>query len=689
MKKNILNIVLAGCALVVTTSCSDYLETSSPSTITENSATTSVAGCRSVIDGTYTNFHDVLVSHLFGNGMFYAGDMAGSDIERHGGERAANRIPYETFYFGGDADTRANYNSATEFKEAPDDAYAKLYAIISSTNAVINGVSEEQLAGDEGKEYRKLIDEAKVMRATCYRELIKYYGDVPARFINSSEEPSLSSRLDIYDQIIKDLQEATNSACLDQVTTINKDQFTLQYAYALLGRIALERAGYQTFRLDITDASRLEKHSDYTDVNDATYARATDYKTYYDIAYNAFEWVTKNMGGISFNENDYSEFFTQLHGKDRVYANESIFEDEQIQGASGNCERSYSLGRPSNGGSSKAYPCKSYAQCRINPAFYYGVFDPKDVRRDVSCVVTGSDGKGYEVIIPFDIATTAKGAGISCGKFDENRQQTVWTANQRRSGINNPYMRISEVYLGLAEAALMKSSPDQSTADTYYNLTHKRAGLGTKSGVTLEDVIDERGFEFAAEGDRRWTLIRTGLIGKKVKEIKELTAAMMEGLKSAKGYFEFPNGNQISQYIYTKKVDPKEAGLSSRLTPATPSSMLSAAYEPSSDLEAIQFPGWRGQKDWESISSFTNYKKDSKSNLAIRGLFKHLDSTPEGYTKVDWGATLVKDDNMESFYSDEIFSGWDYKSAPIYLLPFTRNDCIGGSVTNGYGFMKY
>ena len=116
MKKNILNIVLAGCALVVTTSCSDYLETSSPSTITENSATTSVAGCRSVIDGTYTNFHDVLVSHLFGNGMFYAGDMAGSDIERHGGERAANRIPYETFYFGGDADTRANYNSATEFK---------------------------------------------------------------------------------------------------------------------------------------------------------------------------------------------------------------------------------------------------------------------------------------------------------------------------------------------------------------------------------------------------------------------------------------------------------------------------------------------------------------------------------------------------------------------------------------------
>ena len=693
MKNNFLYIFMAGCALIATTSCSDYLETSSPSTITESSATTSVAGCRSVMDGAYTNFHNVLVSHLFGNGMFYAGDAAGSDIERHGGERAANRIPYETFYFGGDADTRSNYNSATEFKEAPDDAFAQLYAIISSTNAVINGVTEEQKAGDQGKDYLKIIDEAKVMRATCYRELIKYYGDVPAIFVNSSEIPTQSSRLDTYNQIIKDLQEVTESALLDEITTTNKDKFTLQYAYALLGRIALERAGYQTFRLDLTDASLLEKHTDYTDVEEATYARAKDYKTYYDIAYNAFKWVTENKGdGISFNESDYSEFFTQLHGADRTYANESIFEDEQIQGASGNCERSYSIGRPSNGGSSNAYPCKSYAQCRINPAFYYGVFDPKDVRRDVSCVVTGSDGKGYEVIIPFDIATTAKGAGISCGKFDENRQGTVWTKNQRRSGINNPYMRISEVYLGLAEAALMKTTPDQSTATTYYNKTHARAGLGTVNGVTFEDVIDERGFEFAGEGERRWTLIRTGLIGKKVKEIKDLTASMMEGLKSTKGYYEFPNGNQISQYIYTKQINPKEEGLDldSRLIPATSSSMLKPAFEPASDLEAIQFPGWRGQKDWETISTFTNYEDNPKSNLAIRGLFKHLDTAPDdSYTKVDWGVTLVKNSDMESFYSNEIFSGWDCKSAPIYLLPFTRNDCIGGGVTNGYGFMIF
>ena len=105
-------------------------------------------------------------------------------------------------------------------------------------------------------------------------------------------------------------------------------------------------------------------------------------------------------------------------------------------------------------------------------------------------------------------------------------------------------MRISEVYLGLAEAALMKTNADQSTADTYYNKTHQRAGLTAKSGVTLEEVVDERGFEYAAEGDRRWTLIRTGFIGKKVKEMKELTKKMIDGLK-ANGYYTFDNGNTI------------------------------------------------------------------------------------------------------------------------------------------------
>ena len=95
--------------------------------------------------------------------------------------------------------------------------------------------------------------------------------DVPTNF---------TSRIDIYDKLIKDLNVA-KELC-PELTPLNKTKFTKQYAYALLGRIAMEAASYQTYRLDVTDASRLEKHPDYTDINNATYARPTNYKSYYE-----------------------------------------------------------------------------------------------------------------------------------------------------------------------------------------------------------------------------------------------------------------------------------------------------------------------------------------------------------------------------------------------------------------------
>ena len=34
-------------------------------------------------------------------------------------------------------------------------------------------------------------------------------------------------------------------------------------------------------------------------------------------------------------------------------------------------------------------------------------------------------------------------------------------------------------------------------------------------------IIEERGFEYAGEGDRRWTLIRSGYLPEDIKRIKD------------------------------------------------------------------------------------------------------------------------------------------------------------------------
>ena len=312
------------------------------------------------------------------------------------------------------------------------------------------------------------------------------------------------------------------------------------------------------------------------------------------------------------------------------------------------------------------------------------MFDPKDTRRDLSCTVTGSDGKaGTEKLIPFTPGSQANGGGIACNKFDENRQTTTWTKNQRRSGINAPYMRMSEVYLGLAEAAAGLN--DDATAKQYLKAIHDRA-FGSNSNVDAyiaskgsltEAIIDERGFEFAGEGDRRWTLIRSGFIAEKIKAVKDLTRKMLDGLKND-GFYTFENGNTISANIWTKLVDAK-ATYGKRLTEQTPAG---------SENDPVLAPGWRGvNNDWTNYG--LDYKGNSNTNLAIQGLFTKLSDAEiaaleaDGYKKTNWAVDIV---NNRDEYDKYFFYDYDGEKAPIYLWPFTPNVCANGGFTNGYGF---
>lgn len=694
MRNKILNLAICSAAAVATVSCSDFLETSSVSTADGNFVFSNMTTARAAIDGAYSNWHGCISAQIFGDGLFYALDIAGSDIMRHpeAFDKQLPRHEPESFYKGGDATVLGNYNPTTYGKEAPSSAYANIYSVVGMTNAIILSIQQmsnynDMINSQQPSDLGQLYGEAVCLRATCYRELIKYYGDVPFPDMKTGKSGGLTSRDSIYDVMISELEMV--APVMYPVKAGEKNNFSSTYAYGMAGRLCLEAGGYQTRRTEgihYTDGKGniLSYEKKGTDHNGATYGRRSDWKELYAKAKVNFQSALNNLGDAKFDENDYSSFFTQLHGDDDKYADESIYEEPFTQGASGNDPRSYSLGRPNTGGSSNDYPCKAYGQGRINPAFYYGVFDPKDVRRDISCVVTGNN-KGYEKLIPFTPGSQANGGGISCGKFDEGRQNTVWTKNQRRSGINAPYMRISELYLGLAEAAA--ATGDEGTAKTYLAKTRKRAFRGVdnvdafiaQEGSVLKAVIDERGFEFAGEGDRRFTLIRTGLIGEKIREIKDLSDKMVKGLETD-GYYKFENGNVISNEIWTKMVDPIADGKKSRLTGICPEGM---------ENDPVLYPGWRGQHDWEKVEGFTKYATDSKSNLAIKGLFNQLSSDEidaledDGFVKTAWGSDIVKN-KVE--YVDNVFPGYDYEKAPIYLFPFTLNARTTGNFTNGYGF---
>lgn len=703
MKNKILIALCAAGILTGASSCNDYLETSTPSTVDANFVFSNMTTAHAAMDGAYEQWRSNLGA-VFSEGLYYAADIAGSDIMRHP-EAFTNqpgRHYPECFYQNG---TYASQYGLLSYQSDPG-SYGELYNTISKANAVIYGIEQN----DEYQTFEtltqptqmsQLYGEAIALRASVYRELIKYWGDVPYSGSYGYVPTTLASRDSIYDVVLDQLQKIEPlmydlGSAPDYDKSV-KNYFSKQYVEGLIGRIALEAGGYQTRRGDITpcdgngNAITIEPLAGSRENNGATYGRRSDWQKYYELAKTYFKKVIDNPGAAKFDANDFSTFFTQMHGDDDAYADESIYEAPMQRGG-GNDGRPYSLGRPSNGGSRNAYPCKNYGQGRINPAFYYGMFDPNDLRRDLACTVTGSSGRGTEVLIPFTPNSKANGGGIASNKWDENRQTNPWTANQRKSGINQPYMRLSEIYLGYAEACA--ATGDNSNARTYLNMIRKRAFYDyteanldeyiAKEGSLLEAVIDERGFEFAGEGDRRFTLIRTGLIGKKIQAVKELTAKMMEGLKT-NGYYTFDNGQTISNYVWTKLVDPISEGYSTtRLTGTTPEGQKD---------NPVLYPGWRGQKDnWENFG-LSYGTSNPKTNLAIKGLFNYIDPDgseaaeleSEGYTRQRWGADLVSN---EDEYSKYLFWDYDYVSAPIYLWPLTPNVLASGGYTNGYGFKQ-
>lgn len=721
MKNKFLYIALYAAGMLGATSCSDYLETKSPSTVDADFVFSSTATAKAALEGAKAAMHGAYSSHIFGDGLYYAADIAGSDIMRHpeGYAKQPGRHPAEAFFRNG-TETGA-YALTSYMKEGTDGTYGYLFSVIGKCNAITTAFEqkdnfEEMMSQSEPTELSQLYGEAVAIRATCYRELIKYFGDVQFQSTFGVVAGGLVSRDSIYDVCIEQLKKVEPhmyvlGTCPTYANNV-KNYYSRTYVDGLIGRMALEAGGYQTRRNDIKrvdgKGNPLTFEALGTDNQNATYGRRSDWKNLYATAKEYFKKAIDNAGTAVFHETDprsedkngrvynnpYQYFFQQLHDADATYADESIYEEPFTQGSTGNDPRPYSLGRPSNGGSKVAYPCKNYGQGRINPAFYYGDFDPKDLRRDVSCTVTGSTGKGIEALIPFTPGSKQSAGGISCNKFDENRQPTVWTQAQRRSGINAPYMRLSEMYLGYAEACA--ATGDNAEAKTYLTKVRNRAfrtadeanveGFINKEGSLLKAIIDERGFEFAGEGDRRFTLIRTGLLPEKIKEIKDLTRKMLDGLKT-NGSYTFENGNTISAYIYTKSVDA--AGMKDANGNTMYGYRLTTQCPEGKENDPVLYPSWRGQKDnWDELG--LDYgTKTPKTNLAIKGLFAPVSDeeaeelTKDSYKKVDWGKTLV--DNDDEYYK-YLFYDYDYVSAPIYLWPFTPNIIATGGFVNGYGF---
>jgi starch-binding outer membrane protein, SusD/RagB family len=677
--KTLIKYIAAVALIASFSNCNkDFLDAKSPSSVDDEFVTSTPAETFKILSWGYANYRQNSVM-----GTYRWNDPIGSDAELYPEDNSSN-----------------NLNAILRPDLLPIDAvsggFNGLYATLSRAAKVATLISEKaayQSDVAEGKtsDWTHLYGEAITMRAFCYYELVKHFGDVPYGYENQSvDDYSLTSRFVIYDKLIEDLKKVEPLMFKIGEGGVNAERFSRTYCNALIGQIALASGGFQTVRTDVPDlygsVTFIKKGNE---VNKCVYARRSDYVNYYQIAKTYLQKAIDNKGTAvliiadtrSVANNPFQRHFQYFH--DLQVSPESIFELGNIQGGQTltTSEYSYAFGRPSDGGSNNAAPTKVFAALRIMPTVYYGEYSNADKRRDVSVAVTGSNGDGNEKMVSFVPGNKITG-GISTNKWDDNRMNPPFVASQRNSGMNWPMLRMADVILMLAEAKAELGEADaidlvnQIRQRAFGNSTNNLSGL---SGQALKDaVLQERKLELLGEGTRRWDLIRSGTFSERAIAIQQEMTTMINNIKS-QGYYRFANGNEIPAYIWTKMVN-----LSNPLT-----------YDPDINNPAL-YPGWRGQYNYSTLASVSSKVVGTNHNVAIQGLFRFINETsPEatllksqGYVKTNWGIDIV---NFEAAYKRNTLSGiTSAGDPPRYYWPIPSETIrqSKGKITNGYGLAQ-
>ncbi len=678
--KKIAKYICLAMALGLFTQCSDYLNTENPGQSDDAFVMSSPTEALKTLTWAYAQYRQDCAH----GGNYLYQDVLGSDAEYMSEYPTANNVIARC-----QPTATAIGSSATQYNSL-NIVLARAARIADAIAA--KGEYKTDVAGGKATDWTHLYGEARALRAFCAWELVRHYGDVPYGYENKVVDSyELTSRFVIMDNIIDDLKAVEGLMYKLDDKKITAERISRNFVNALIGEIALHAGGWQTIRTDMKGLyGDVQFDTKGSDDNMCVYARRKDYLEYIKVAEQYLDIAVNKLGAIpalyttdtrSTTNNPFQLHWQKINS--RLVSNESFFEIGCVTGV-GNCEHPYSMGRAGANNAAVSL-LNTFAAIRMIPTFFYNAYEKGDKRRDASMVVTGSDAaSGREVLIPMGVGTRTGGGGPCINKWDQNRGDVpnLTGASNRASGMNYTVMRMADAMLMLAEAKAING--DNAGAVTLVNTVRARAfgdnnhAISNLSGEALLDAIyAERKLELLGEGDIRWDMIRSGKFNERAIAVRQEMVDMANGLQ-ANGYYTFPSGRTISNYVWTKFVQLN-------------GSAAVVTQDCTDESNPALFPGWRGIYNWGAAAHTATAK-----NLAIKGLYEYIDPNgaeaaalvADGYTRADWGIKIWNDANAKAMLDGAILNGvvGRESKAPRYFhpLPITVLDQSKGKVTNGY-----
>lgn len=431
--------------------------------------------------------------------------------------------------------------------------YKEQYRIIEATNIAISNLSKMP----ETEKRNQLLGEVICIRAFCYLNLIRIYGDVPAVYtpleeMDPNDEntfyPKRSSRDEIYDKVISEVQSVIDwLPWFEESDYQTPERITKQGAYALLARLALYAGGYSLrWNLETNDPATLKM---------ARRDDATRVKELYQIADNAcFQIINHGSNSLVQAHEDMSGFqYLWYNHCQRNFAatnTEILWETAQYGDVTNSLFTTYA--QPGSRGGKYG----SLKAMQFMLPTYYLSFNPKDTRRDVSCTSYSiyflEKGSANDTWV--DVGTTY--SCIMPGKF--RLSWCVAPQSNKQRNLDIPIFRYADVLLMYAETQnYLNNGPTQAAKNALQEVRN-RAGVGEELTIPNEQeafddaIVQERKWEFATEFTLRTDLIRMNRLAKELAKTKQA----MKDLSDRKNEY----ANIPTYRLYKFHIDAQEYG---------------------------------------------------------------------------------------------------------------------------------
>ena len=422
------------------------------------------------------------------------------DITKAGDDNKNDLWDYNTLPTNGQMNTDNN-------------AYAKFYEGIERANLAIEGLRKYGNI-ESNPDMAQLLGEALTLRAVIYNDLIKAWGDVPARFEPNNADNLYLPRTNrdvIYKQLLADLLEAENYCYWPNENKITQttERVSKAFVKSLRARLALYAGGYGL------------RGDGYRKSKDAELASDKMYEIARQECEDIINQGCNTLG--SFKDN-----FVKLCEDNVTAGGESLWE---IPFSDGRGRVLYTWGVKHN--AKDQYTQQAQGGVNGPIAYLYYDYDADDIRRDITCVPY----EWSKDLVNGKSHVTFRAINKWCfGKLRYEWMKRIVTSTND-DGINFQYMRMADVYLMAAEAE--NELGNTSVAWSYMKpvldrvlpaakVSNLQSKYTASQQAFREGIYEQRALEFAGEALRKPDLVRWGIIDEKMEQARQKLTALQQ-----------------------------------------------------------------------------------------------------------------------------------------------------------------